>query len=45
MRETEVLLDGFCEGGFMQQRSDGGGSGSMYERSERVESIGTYVTE
>ena len=28
-----------------QQRNDGGGSASMRERSERVESPGTYVTE
>ena len=35
-RETEVRLDGWCEGGLGQQRS-------MRERSKRVE--GTYVTE
>ena len=28
-----------------QQRNDGGGCASMRERSERVESPGTYVTE
>ena len=45
MRETEVRLDGYCEGGLRQQRSDGGGCATMRERSERVESPGTYVTE
>ena len=44
-RETEVRLDGWCEGGFGQERNDGGGCASMSERSERVESSGTYVTE
>ena len=29
----------------MLQRSDGGGCESMHERSERMESPGTYVTE
>ena len=43
-RETEVGLDGWCEGGLRQQRNDGGGFASMRERSERVESPGTYVT-
>ena len=28
-----------------QQRNDGGGSATMRERSERVQSPGTYVTE
>ena len=37
-RETEVRLDGWCEGGLGQQRNDGGGCASMRERSERVES-------
>ena len=32
MRETEVRLDGWCEGGHGQQRNDGGGSASMRER-------------
>ena len=36
---------GRCEGGFGQQRNEGGGCASMSERSERVESPGTYVTE
>ena len=45
MRETEVRLDAWCEGGLGQQRNDGGGCVSMCERSERVESPGTYVTE
>ena len=41
-RETEVRLDGWCEGGLRQQRNDGGGCATMRERSE---SPGTYVTE
>ena len=45
MRETEVRLDGLCEGGLRQQRNDGGGCVTMSERPERVESPGTYVTE
>ena len=36
-RETEVRLDGWCEGGLGQQRNDGGGCASMRKRSERVE--------
>ena len=46
-RETEVRLDGWCEGGifFRQQRNDGGACPSMRERSLRVESPGTCVTE
>ena len=44
-RETEVRLDGWCEGGLEQQMNDGGGCASMRERSERVESPGTNVTE
>ena len=44
-RETEVRLDGLCEGGLRQQMNDGGGCATMRERSERVESPGTYVTE
>ena len=44
-RETEIRLDGWCEGGRRQQRNDGGGCASMRERSYRVESPGTYVTE
>ena len=43
-RETEVRLDGWCEGGLRQQRNDGGGCVTMRERSERVESPVTYVT-
>ena len=42
--ETEVRLDGWCEGG-LGQHNDGGGCATMRERSERVESPGTYVTE
>ena len=44
-RETEVRLDGRCEGGLGQQWNDGGGCASMRERFERAESPGTYVTE
>ena len=44
-RETEVRLDGWCEGSLRQQRNDGGGFMTMSERSERVESPGPYVTE
>ena len=43
--KTEVRLDGLCEGGLGQQRNDCGGCASMRERSERVESPGTDVTE
>ena len=43
-RETEVRLDGWCECGLRQHRNDGG-CATMRERSERVESPGTYVTE
>ena len=28
-RETEVRLDGWCEGGLWQQRNDGGGCATM----------------
>ena len=34
MRETEVRLDGGCEGGVRQQRNDGGGCTTMLERPE-----------
>ena len=34
MRETEVGLDGWCEGGLGQERSDGGGCTTMRERPE-----------
>ena len=44
-RETEVRLDGWCEGGLRQLRNDGGGCSTMSERPERVESPGTYVIE
>ena len=44
-RETEVRLNGWCEGGLRQQRNDGGGCATMRKRSERAESPGTYVTE
>ena len=37
-------MDG-VKGGLRQQRNDGGGGAIMPERSERVESAGTYVTE
>ena len=45
MRKTEVGRDGSCEGFLRQQRNDGGRSATMRERSERVESPGTFVTE
>ena len=45
MRETEVRMDGWCEGGLRQQRNDGGGCVTMPDRSEGVESPGSYVTE
>ena len=35
-RETEVRLDGWCEGGLGQQRNDGGGCASVREKSVRV---------
>ena len=44
-RETEVWLDGWCEGGLGQQRNAGGGCASKRDRSLTVESPGTYVTE
>ena len=44
-RETEVWLDGWYEGGLRQQRNDGGGCARIRERSETVESPGSYVTE
>ena len=37
-RETEVRLDGWCEGSLGQQRKNGGGCASIRERSGRVES-------
>ena len=43
--ETEVWLDGWCEGGFRQHRNDGGGCATMRERPEREESPGTCVIE
>ena len=42
-REIEVRLDGWCEGGLVQQRDDGGGCATIRERWERVESPGAYV--
>ena len=33
-RETEVRLDGWCEGGFRRQRNDSGGCATMREKSE-----------
>ena len=40
-------MDGgwWCEGGLRPQRNDGGGCATMRERSKRVESPGTFVTE
>ena len=29
MRETDVRLDGWCEGGLRQQRNDSGGCATM----------------
>ena len=43
MRETEVRLDGWCEGGLKQQKNDGGGCMTMHERSERMESPGPFL--
>ena len=43
-RETEVRLDGWCEGGVRQQRNDGGGCVTMRERPGSMESPGTFVT-
>ena len=40
-----MRLDGWCEGGLGQQRSDGGGCAAMREIPERVESPGTHVIE
>ena len=39
------FLDGWCEGGLGKQSNDGLGCASKLERSEKVESPGTYVTE
>ena len=44
-RETEVRLNGWCEGDLRQQRNGSGGCATMHERLERVESPGTYVIE
>ena len=41
--ETEARLDGWCEGDLEQLRNDGGGCALRREKSERVESPGTYV--
>ena len=38
-------MDGWCEGGLRQQRNNGEGCETMYERSERVVSPGKCVTE
>ena len=35
-RETKVGLDGWCEGGLGQQRSDGGGCATMDRKAWRV---------
>ena len=40
-RETEVMLDGWCEDGLGQHRNKGGGCATKPKRSERVESPGT----
>ena len=36
MRETEVRLDGWCDGGLRQKWNDGGGGATMRERPESV---------
>ena len=41
-RETEVRLDGWCEGGLRQQRNDGGGFMTMREGPERVEKLNEF---
>ena len=38
--ETDVILDGWCEGGLRQQRNDGGGCATM--RPETVESVNEF---
>ena len=40
----EVRLYGWCEGGLVQQRNDGGCCASMSKRSERVKNPSKYVT-
>ena len=45
MKETEVRLDGWCEGGLRQQINDDRGCATMRERSKRVDIPGTYVSE
>ena len=47
VRERPLLgwMDAWCEGGLRQQRNDSGCCATMRERSEVVESPGTYVTE
>ena len=42
-RETEVRMDGWCEGGLGNRGMTV--EAAMFERSERVESPGIYVTE
>ena len=45
-RETEVRLDGWCEGGPVQQRNDGGGCTSMRrKKGEWRALVYVYVTE
>ena len=41
--ETEVRLYGWCEGGLVQQRNDGGGCATMRQRPERVERASSLV--
>ena len=41
--QTDVRLNGWCVGGLGQQRDDGLGTATMYERKERVESPVAYV--
>ena len=42
-RETEVGVDGWCEGGLGQQRNEGGVCRSIRKRSENVESPIVYM--
>ena len=44
-RETEVRLDGWCDGGHRLQRNDRGGGSKLSEKSQRVESPGACVDE
>ena len=41
--QTEVMLDGWCEGDLGQQTDDGAGCLTTTERQEGVDSLGAYV--